>query len=92
MAKDASGMGTFWGTYPGFDTVKVNPPDNQQDDIEDAFDDTSDNDDVVVYIILLDTVVSMHLESLMYQVVARKLQKMNYATWPLRTLVQHING
>jgi hypothetical protein len=50
MAADAIRMGLFWATYPGFDTVKVNPPDNQQSDVEDAFDDTGDNDDVVVYI------------------------------------------
>jgi hypothetical protein len=48
--KDASGMGTFWGTYPGFDTAKVNPPNNNQSNIHNAFNDTGDNQDVVVYI------------------------------------------
>jgi hypothetical protein len=47
---DLVGMGLFWGTYPGFDTVKVNPPNNKKPNIRDAFNDTSDNKDVVVYI------------------------------------------
>jgi hypothetical protein len=47
---DLFGMGMFWGTYPGFDTVKVNPPNNKKPNIRNAFNDTSDNKDVVVYI------------------------------------------
>jgi len=43
------GMDIFWGTYPGFTTETLSPPDNTQSDLEDAFDEV-DCDDTVVYI------------------------------------------
>ena len=53
MKTDADAMGLFWGTYPGFTTQELNPEsnNNSQSDIEDAFDNTSDCDDCVVYVV-----------------------------------------
>ena len=50
FSADAFKMGLFWGTYPGFETAKVNPPDNNQSNVHNAFNETGDNKDVVVYI------------------------------------------
>jgi hypothetical protein len=47
----ADKIGRFFITYPGFDTKTVNPPNNNQSSINDAFNYTSDNEDVVVYIV-----------------------------------------